>query len=112
MKRRDLGPDPHGHVEQANGVATAGEEDQQRLAGPDQAAFARGFEWSVAHRCLGVGTAQLVRLVEALQLHLPDRLEPEVVESRTASNTESVSSTSPPRARATTREARFTSRPK
>ena len=46
----DARPEPHGHVEQADGVRAAGEHHEKRRAFFHEAARARRLDW-ISHRC-------------------------------------------------------------
>ena len=91
---------PHREVEQADRVAPAREQHEHRparaAAGADRARSPR------AHGS-AAGEEQLGRLVEALELDLADRLEREV-RARPPPRPSRVTSTSPPAARAPTRD--------
>jgi hypothetical protein len=112
VQRRDLRIEAQRDIQQANRVSTPGEHHQQRLACRHQATLVRGLERTLAHVAFRTARQSRPGLSKPLSLTSPMPSKRRCRAPRTASTTASVTSTSPPRARATTREARLTSRPK
>ena len=116
VQRGNLGAQAHGHVEQAHRVGAAGEHDQQRLPLGHQPAVAGGLQRRLTHRPQSSGGDPARNSCRGsskpLSLTCPTFSNARSSDLETRSTTASVTSTSPPRARATTRDAVFTSRPK
>ena len=112
VQGRDSRVEAQRHVEQADRVAPAREHHQQRLPGHYQPALARCLQRALAQVAFRVARQSWRGSSKPLSFTSPIPSKRRCGELPTASTTESVTSTSPPRARATTREARLIPRPK
>ena len=112
VERGDRGAEALGDVEQRHRVAPAGHHHEQRLARADEAALACGVERSLAHSSRRTARQSCRGCSKPFSFTWPIGSKVRCEEPLTASTTASLTSTSPPRARATTRAVRFTSRPK
>ena len=109
VQRAHVAGDPHREVEQADRVAPAGEQHDDRAPGPQQALRRgprpRGSRRPPPASARNSSVASVKPLSRTSPMRSNSRWSP------AASTTGRVTSTSPPAARAATREARLTSRP-
>ena len=101
--------DPHGHVQQAGGVATPGEEHEHRPARGEQAIPADLLDQVTQSAPRWTAMKISVVSVNPFSLTSAIRSNSRCVPAR--STTGRVTRTSPPAERAPTREAMFTARP-
>ena len=112
VKGAHRGTETGGDVEESHRVPAARDHHQERLPRSHQAAVPGGGKNALVHSSRRTARHSMRGSAKPFSFTCPISSNLRWGASRSAAVTASLTSTSPPRARATTREVRFTSRPK